>query len=88
MAQEVQAHVSPVAGARPALVRAYARTDLDLGELWLRYAALGGNADQMEVDRYLQGLRLVTPGEHNVLACAVNERLDELSDGHLRAPYC
>ncbi len=80
--------MSPVAGAWPALARAYARTGLDLGELWLRYVALGGNADQMELDGYLHGLVLLTPGEHNVLACAVNERLDELGDGHLRAPYC
>ena len=65
-----------------------ARTGLDLEELWLRYVALGGNADPMEVDGYLHGLVLLTPGEHNVLACAVNERLDELGDGHVRVPYC
>ncbi len=88
MAHEVRDRVSSVAVGRPALARAYARTGLDMWGLWLRYVALGGNADQMEVDRYLQGLRLVTPGEHNVLACAVNERLDELGDGQLRAPYC
>ena len=65
-----------------------ARAGLDLEELWLRYVALGGNADPMEVDGYLHGLVLLTPGEHNVLACAVNERLDELGDGHVRVPYC
>ena len=65
-----------------------ARTGLDLEELWLRYVALGGDADPMEVDGYLYGLVLLTPGEHNVLACAVNEWLDELGDGHARVPYC
>ncbi len=87
MTQQVSARVPPVAGARPALARAYARTGLDVGGLWLRYVALGGNADVMEVDGYLQGLLLLMRGEHNVLACAVNERLDELGDGHARVPY-
>ena len=85
---EVRDRVSSVAEGRPALARACAGTGLDPWGLWLRYVALGGNADQMEVDGYLQGLLLVTPGEHNVLACAVNERLDELGNGHLRAPCC
>ncbi len=79
--------VPRIAGARPALATAYARTGLDLWGLWLRYVALGGNADRMEVDGYLHGLVLLTPGEHNVLACAVNERLDELGDSHARVPY-
>ena len=77
----------PVAGARLALAWAYARTGLDLRGLWWRYVALGVNADLMDVDGYLHGLAPVTSGEHNVLACAVNERLDELGDGHVRVPY-
>ena len=88
MAHEVRDRVSSVAERQPALARANARTGLDMWELWLRYVALGGNADNVEVDGYLQGLLLATPGEHNVLACAYNERLDELGDVELRAPYC
>ena len=87
MAQELPARVSAIPWVRPALATAYGRTGLDLDELWLRYMALGGNADRMEIDGYLHGVLLVTPGEHNVLACAVNERLDELQDGNVRAPY-
>jgi hypothetical protein len=88
MVQELPAPAPVIAEARPALARAYARTGLDLGGLWLRYVALGGNADPMEIDGYLHGVLLPTPGEHNVLACAVNERLDELGDGQARVPYC
>ena len=50
MAQELPARVPPISGVGLALASAYARTGLDLWGMWLRYVALGGNADRMEVD--------------------------------------
>ena len=69
-----------------ALAAAYASTDLRVGELWLAYFALGGNAGRYEVEAYLAGLMPMSAQEHNVLAHAVNERLAELTSPS-RAPY-
>lgn len=49
-------------------------------ELWLRYVALGGNADELAVDAQLHGLLELGPGEFNVLAHALNEEVDELPE--------
>ncbi|CCH29511.1 PP2C family protein-serine/threonine phosphatase [Actinosynnema sp. NPDC047251] len=53
--------------------------DLTLDELWVRYFALGGNAGLVEVDAYLHGLNGLDRAQRDVLAHAVNERLDELT---------
>ncbi|SES96786.1 PP2C family protein-serine/threonine phosphatase [Geodermatophilus poikilotrophus] len=63
---------------RRALRSALDVADLTLDELWLRYFALGGHADLLEVEGHLHGLMSLPPGEANVLAHALNERLDEL----------
>lgn len=52
-------------------------TGLSVDELWLRYVALGGDAG--EVEAFLSGLMLMTPLQHDILAHAVNERLDEIA---------
>ena len=67
-------------GARPgsALASAYRRTGLSAREVWFRYLALGGNADEIWVELQLSDLLRLPPGEYNVLAQALNERLDEL----------
>ncbi|WP_236827609.1 MULTISPECIES: PP2C family protein-serine/threonine phosphatase [unclassified Blastococcus] len=71
---------------QPALAAGYAHADLGLEQLWVRYFALGGTADLMEVDAYLNGLAPVPDTQHDLLAHAVNERLDELLTRH-RVPY-
>ncbi|MGY1837438.1 hypothetical protein ACI79P_20320 [Blastococcus sp. SYSU DS0510] len=54
------------------------RGELTVQELWLRYLALGGNHDEFDVDGYLQGVLPLNALEQDMLAVAVNERLDEL----------
>ncbi|GLY50376.1 PP2C family protein-serine/threonine phosphatase [Lentzea sp. NBRC 102530] len=65
---------------------AFARAELTVQELWARYFALGGDHDQLDVEAYLQGLMPLPPAQRDVLAHAVNERLDELTWPH-RVPY-
>ena len=58
------------------------RARLTPGGLWLRYVAVGGVVDLLEVEAYLAGL-LPLPGyEDDILALAVNERLDDLGVDH------
>jgi hypothetical protein len=64
---------------------AYEASQLTVGELWLRYFALGGEASEMEVDAYLNGAIALPSFQHDMLAHAINERLDEISPP--RAPY-
>ncbi|MGR6963854.1 PP2C family protein-serine/threonine phosphatase [Geodermatophilus sp. URMC 61] len=71
---------------RRALRSALEAADLTLDELWMRYFALGGSADLMEVEGHVAGLMSLPPSEVNVLAHALNERLDELLTRH-RVPY-
>ena len=67
------------------LRRAYGHAELTLQELWLRYFGLGGEAGVTEIDAYLNGLLPIPEKQHNILALAVNERLNELPPP--RAPY-
>jgi hypothetical protein len=62
------------------------RADLSLDQLWLRYFALGGNADPIDVDAHVDGLKPLPAREGDLLALAVNERLDEVIGRH-RLPY-
>lgn len=64
---------------------AFRHAEWTVNELWLRYFALGGDAGPTEVDAYINGLMPLSSAEHNVLALAVNERLNELPSR--RAPY-
>lgn len=64
---------------------AFEKTGLTVGELWLRYFALGGDAGQFELDAYLNGAIALPPLQHDMLAHAINERLDEIAA--VRAPY-
>ena len=54
------------------------RAELGVQELWLRYLALGGNADGFDVDGYLQGLVQLDTFQQDVLAQAVNEGLADV----------
>ncbi|MDT0277611.1 PP2C family protein-serine/threonine phosphatase [Blastococcus goldschmidtiae] len=71
---------------RSALSTGYAHADLSLEQLWMRYFALGGTGDLTDVDAFLHGLATLPDHESDLLAHAVNERLDELSTRH-RVPY-
>ena len=67
------------------LAEAFTVSQLTVEELWLRYFALGGDAGKVEIEAYLAGLMPLPSLQHNILAHAINERLDEL--GPRRAPY-
>jgi hypothetical protein len=64
---------------------AFEATGLTVRELWLRYFALGGDAAQFELDAYLNGAIAMPPIQHDMVAHAINERLDEIAPP--RAPY-
>jgi hypothetical protein len=81
-----QERASPEEQQRSALQAARDRTGLTLEELWMRYFALGGNADLMDVDAHISGLTVLPVLQGDILAHAVNERLDELITQH-RVPY-
>src|SRR4051812_25372531 len=59
--------------------------DLSPGQLWARYLALGGTAGETEVAASLLGTARLPAEERDLVAHAVNERLDELAPP--RAPY-
>ena len=71
---------------RRALDVGYRRAELTLEQLWVRYFALGGVAGLVEVEAYLHGMMSLPPLQRDILAHAVNERLDELTWRH-RVPY-
>ncbi|MGY1807873.1 PP2C family protein-serine/threonine phosphatase [Blastococcus sp. SYSU D00669] len=71
---------------RTALGQAYRHADLTLEQLWTRYFAMGGNLDLLDVEAFLSGLTALPAAERDVLAHAVNERLDELR-WRRRVPY-
>jgi hypothetical protein len=68
------------------LAEAFSGARLTIDELWLRYFAMGGDAGRVEIEAYLSGLMPLPSLQHNILAHAINERLDELEPPH-RAPY-
>lgn len=61
--------------------------DVSMEELWLRYFTLGGHAGQFEVEAYVHGAMALPALQRDILAHALNERLDELYSGAPRAPY-
>jgi len=69
-----------------ALAASIQRAELTIEQLWTRYFALGGDADLMDVDAHLAGLVSLPPGQRDMLAHAINERLDEVIAAH-RVPY-
>jgi hypothetical protein len=71
---------------RRLLRRAFRHSGLTLDELWMRYFGLGGDAGRMEIEAHLEGLMPLPPLQSDILAHAVNERLDELAPPQ-RAPY-
>jgi hypothetical protein len=47
-------------------------------QLWIHYLALGGSLVFFDLDAYLAGLTPLAPGQQDVLACTLNERLADL----------
>ncbi|MBF6476420.1 MULTISPECIES: PP2C family protein-serine/threonine phosphatase [Nocardia] len=52
---------------------------LSVEELWMRYFGMGGEAGYLEVDAYVHGKGETPALERDILAHAVNERIDELT---------
>jgi hypothetical protein len=71
---------------RHSLSLAFQHAQLPVSQLWLRYFALGGDGSPLDVDAYLQGVAELPPTQRDMLAHAVNERLDELATDR-RATY-
>jgi hypothetical protein len=71
---------------RRALMASLRRTDLTPEQLWIRYFSLGGQVGLTEVEAYLHGMMPLPATQCDLLAHAVNERLDELTRPH-RVPY-
>ena len=62
------------------LPAAFRRSGLTLREAWIRYLSLGGNADEVSVAAQLEEVLDLSVGDYNVLAHALNEALDEITD--------
>lgn len=70
---------------RRQLREAMKAADITVGELWLQYFSVSGDAGEYEVEAYLQGLLSLPPLQRDLLALAANELIDELPRPH--APY-
>ena len=68
------------------LQAAWQHADLSLDELWMRYFALGGAADPVDLDAHLAGIVPLPHHERDLLVHAINERLEEVLAQH-RLPY-
>ena len=77
---------SPEDRQRLAMQSAVQYADLTLEQLWIRFFALGGDADLLDVEAHLTGLLALPTGQQDLLAHAVNERLGEILVRH-RVPY-
>lgn len=70
---------------RHRLLAAVRAGGLSMEQLWLRYFALGGDVGRVEVEAYLSALMPLSALQHDMLAHAINERLDEIAPP--RVPY-
>ena len=61
--------------------------DITVEELWLRYFSIGGIAGQFEIEAYIHGAIALPALQRDILAHALNERLDEIHAPDGRAPY-
>ncbi|WP_366484645.1 hypothetical protein [uncultured Arthrobacter sp.] len=68
------------------LLRAIRHAQISLGELWLHYFAIGGDAGEYEVEAYLHGSFTLPPLQRDLLAHAANELIDDRPPPP-RAPY-
>lgn len=68
------------------LRRALPLAQLSVGELWLKYFALGGSAGQFEIEAYLFVAHELPVLERDLVAQALNEHFMDLSLD-IRVPY-
>ena len=61
---------------------ARAHADLTVQDVWLRYIALGGTGDAVDLDGYLQGLVPLDTFQQDVLAQAINEALTDVCQAY------
>lgn len=62
------------------------RGEWTITDLWVQYLAVGGGLDLFSVEAYLHGLAPLPPSQQDVLANALNERLDDLYQT-VKLPY-
>ena len=62
------------------------RAGYTVTDLWVDYLALGGRLDLFTVEAYLHGLVPLTEAQQDILANAVNERLEDLYQA-AKVPY-
>ena len=55
---------------------------LSVGELWIRYFAVGGMSAPLEMEAVLFGALVGSPADRDLLAVALNERFSELGGDH------
>ena len=65
---------------------ARARAGWTVQQLWVGYLAVGGSRDAFDIEAYLYGLGPLNEDQQDILANAVNERLDDLYQA-ARVPY-
>lgn len=46
---------------------------LSIDKLWLYYWRNGGDADEMELDAFINGIEVLTPLDLDLLACALDD---------------
>ena len=57
---------------------AQSRAGWSIQQLWVGYLALGGTSDAFDIEAFVHGLAPLDDAQQDVLASAVNERLDDL----------
>lgn len=57
---------------------ARARALWTVQQLWVGYLAVGGSRDAFDIEAYLHGLGPLSDDQQDILANAVNERLDDI----------
>lgn len=62
------------------------RAEWSITDLWVAYLSLGGDLDLFAIRAYLHGLAPLPSVQQDILANAVNERLDDLFRA-ARVPY-
>lgn len=62
------------------------RAGMTYRQLWLRQVAIGGDADDLELEAYVLGLLRLDAHQHDLIAQALNEHFLELGQDH-PTPY-
>jgi hypothetical protein len=65
-----------------ALEQARREVGLSIGDLWMRYFALGGMSTALELEAILYRALVADPHDRDVLAVALNERFSEMGNDH------